>query len=69
MSKGLTLDFETADRITVISLRDHLNYLKQEVKDHIENGQWMHPEDFELSVTKIIPALETILRYYGEDQR
>lgn len=67
MSKGLTLDFETADRITVLSLRDHLNYLKQEVKDHVENGQWMHSEDFELSVTKIIPALETILRYYGED--
>lgn len=68
MSKGLTLDFETADRITVLSLRDHLNYLKQEVKDHVENGSWMHPEDFEQSVTKLIPALETILKYFGEDQ-
>lgn len=68
MSKGLTIDFETADRITVLSLKDHLNYLKQEVKDHVENGNWMHPEDFEQSVTKLIPALETVLKYYGEDQ-
>ena len=67
MSKGLTIDFETADRITVLSLKDHLNYLKQEVKDYVENGKWMHPGDFEQSVTKLIPALETIIKYYGED--
>lgn len=69
MSKGLTLDFDTADRITVLCLKDHLHYLKQEVSNYVENKQWMHPADLEESTTKLIPALETVLKYFGEDQR
>jgi len=62
---GLTLDFETADRITVLSLKDQLSYLREEVRLHVEEGQYMHPEDYHKSMTKLIPALELLIPYYG----
>lgn len=65
MNKGLTIDFETADRITVCSLKDQLGYLKEEVRLHVEEGKYLHPEDYHESMTKLIPALETLIKYYG----
>ena len=62
---GIELDHETADRITLLSLKDHLAYLKEEVRLHVEEGQWLHPEDYHKSMTQLIPALETIIDYYG----
>jgi hypothetical protein len=62
---GLTIDFETADRITVLSLKDQLSYLREEVRLHVEEGQYMHPEDYHMSMTKLIPALELLIPYYG----
>ena len=63
--KGLMIDWETADRITVHSLKDQLSYLKEEVRLHLEEGAYLHPEDYHNSMTKLIPALETIIAYYG----
>lgn len=65
MGRGLELDYETADRITVCSLKSQLSYLKEEVRLHVEEGQYMHPEDYHESMTKLIPALETLIKYYG----
>ena len=65
MGKGLEIDFETADRITLACLKDQLKYLKEEVRLHVEEGQWLHPEDYHKSMTQLIPALETIIDYYG----
>lgn len=65
MGKGLELDWETADRITVLALKDQLKYLKEEVRLHIEEGQYLHPEDYHESMTKLIPAFETLIKYYG----
>ncbi len=65
MSKGLTIDFETADRITLLVLQDSLKYLKQEVNDHVHKGSYMHPEDYHKSMTEYIPALETLIKYFG----
>lgn len=65
MSKGLELDYETADRIALLSLKDHLAYLKEEVRLHVEEGQWLHPEDYHKSMTQLIPSLETLIDYYG----
>lgn len=62
---GLEIDFETADRIAVLVLKDHLKYLKEEVRANDEDGSYMHPEDYQLSVTKYIPALETLIKYFG----
>ena len=55
---GLTLDWETADRITVLTLKDQLAYLKEELRLHREEGQYLHPEDAMMSEFKLIPALE-----------
>jgi len=65
MSKGLELDYETADRITVLSLKDQLGYLKEELRLHLEEGQYLHPEDAYKSEHVLIPALETLIDYYG----
>jgi len=64
MSRGITLDFDTADRITVLVLQDQLKYLRKELEDYKE-GKWLHPEDV-VNNAKIIAALELLIPYYGE---
>ena len=67
MTNGLTIDYETADRIALTVMQDHLGYLKEEVRAHVEDGAYMHPEDYHESMTKYIPALETLIKYFGGD--
>ena len=62
---GLTIPYEVADKITLSCLQDHLKYLKEEVRSHIEDGGYLHAEDYHSSMTKLIPALETLIPYYG----
>lgn len=64
-SKGIFLDYDTADRIAICSLREHLQYLENEVNDHVTRGTWMHPEDLQNTVRNLIPSLKTIIKYYG----
>lgn len=61
----LRIPYEVADGIAVAVLKDQLSYLKEEVRLHVEDGQYMHPEDYEESVTKLIPALELIIPFFG----
>ena len=63
MSKGITLDFDTADRITLLVLHDQLKYLRKELEDYKE-GKWLHPEDV-VKNAEIIAALELLIPYYG----
>jgi hypothetical protein len=63
--RGLTIPFEIADGITLSNLQDQLKYLKEEVRLHVEEGQYLHPEDYHNSMTKLIPALEVLIPYYG----
>ena len=63
MAKKLELDFETADNITLLVLKENRKYLKKDLKEH-EKGAWMHPEDVVYS-TKLIEALDVIIDYYG----
>lgn len=65
MSRGLEIDFETADRITVCTLKDQLRYLKEEIRLHVEEGAYLHPEDYHNSMVQLIPALETLIVYFG----
>ena len=64
-SGGLLIPFEVADGITVACLKDQLGYLKEEVRLHVEEGKYMHPEDYHMSMTKLIPSLETLIHYFG----
>lgn len=62
---GVMLDYETADRIAVDVMKDHLEVLKEEIRLHVEEGQWLHPEDLDKSMTVLIPALEALIDYFG----
>lgn len=64
MSKGLKIPYEVADGITLASLKDQHKYLKEETRLHLEEGQWLHPEDLGKNV-QIINALELLIPYYG----
>ena len=63
--RGLTIPYEVADGIAVAVLQDHLKYLKEEVRLHLVEGQYLHPEDLDNSLTKLIPSLENIIPYFG----
>ena len=63
MSNGLTIDFDTADRITLLVLKDQLKYLRKELEDFKE-GKYLHPEDV-VRNAEIIAALELLIPYYG----
>jgi hypothetical protein len=62
---GMTIDYETADLITKTNLKESLNYLETELRNHFVNGAYMHPEDVYHSQNEYIPALKTIIQYYG----
>ena len=63
MSTGLEIDYETADRITLLDLQSQLKYLRKELEDY-EDGKWLHPEDVTKNI-KLIAALELLIPYYG----
>ena len=64
MSKRkLEIDFETADRITLISLKDQRSYLKKELRQ-FKKGEYLHPEDV-ASNTRLIAAMDLIIKHYG----
>ena len=63
MEKGLMIDYETADRITLSSLKDHRKYLKKELKEY-RQGQWLHPEDV-VRNAELIAALDILIPYFG----
>lgn len=65
MKTGMEIDWETADRITLLNLQDNLKYLQKELKRHKEDGLWMHPDDALHSEYIYIPALRAIIKYYG----
>ena len=63
--KNLEIPFEVADGIVVASLKNHMEYLKEEVRLHVEEGQYLHPEDYHNSMVNLIPSMEKIIAYYG----
>jgi len=64
---GVPIPFEVADAITMATLIEHHGYLREEVRQHVEEGGYMHPEDYHNSVVKFIPAMELLIGYFGGD--
>ena len=62
-TKGVTIDWETADQITAQSLYEHKKALKKHNKI-IENGRWDNTSDIDRN-KEIIKAINVILKYYG----
>ena len=65
MNRGLQIPFEVADGITLANLQDQYNYLKEELRLHLEEGKYLHKEDAYNSQFKLIPALELLIEYFG----
>jgi hypothetical protein len=61
----ISIPYEVSDGITLATLQDHLDYLEEELKDHLENGKWMHPEDVIKSRGEYIPALKVLIKFFG----
>ena len=67
----ITLDGDTADRITLLTLKEYRAYLKKELTEWKKNpktdtnpgGQWLHPEDVVIN-TRVIEALTTVIKQY-----
>ena len=68
----ITLDGETADRITLLNLKEYKSYLTAELtawrnNPHTEDnptGGWMNPEDVTGNV-QAIAALNLIIKHFG----
>jgi hypothetical protein len=65
MVAKLEIPFEVADGIVVASLKEHIGYLKEEVRLHVEEGKYLHPEDYHNSMVNLIPSMELLIAYYG----
>jgi hypothetical protein len=61
--KGLEIDFDTADRITVITLKEQRQYLKKELKD-FNKGEYLHPDDV-VNNTRVVQALDVVIKHFG----
>jgi hypothetical protein len=62
---SITLDNETADRIAVCVMKEHLELLKDDLRQHADEDRFMHPEDLIKTERELIPALETLIKYFG----
>lgn len=78
MSRMLAIDYETADRITLCCLKDQLNYCykekswyeadaagRLELEQKWGHSMWVHKDDYADVISKYIPALETLIAYFG----
>ena len=63
MAGKLEIDIETAERLALISLKDHQKYIKKELKQ-FKKGSYLHPEDVVYN-TRLLEALDTVIKYYG----
>lgn len=69
----ITLDSDTADRITVLNLKEYRGYLKKELAEWKKNpksdsnpdGYWLHPEDVSGNL-RTIEALNLVIKHFGE---
>ncbi len=62
---NITLDLETADQIALAVMQQHCAMLKDEIAQHLKEGTYMHPEDLAKNQNALIPALETLIVYFG----
>lgn len=63
--KNLEIPFEVADGIVLASLKNNIEYLKEEIRLHLDEGKYMHPEDYHNSMVNLIPSMLVLIDYYG----
>jgi hypothetical protein len=65
-SLGLEIDFETADRITLLNLKEYRDRLQKELDDY-QSGEYLHPEDVAGNL-KRIGALNLIIADFSTEE-
>jgi hypothetical protein len=68
----IALDGDTADRITLLNLKEHRGYLKKELSDWKKNprtetnldGYWLHPEDVANNI-ELVEAMNKLIKWFG----
>jgi hypothetical protein len=63
MITGLTLDYETADRITTLNLTDCRKTLREQL-EKFNSGAYVHPDDVVYN-TRLVLAMDVVLSYFG----
>jgi hypothetical protein len=63
MSKKIEIDSDTADRITLIALKEQRKYLKKELAQ-FNKGEYLHPEDVVYN-TRLVQSLDLVIKHYG----
>jgi len=58
------IPWDAADQITLASLENHYNILKEGLDDWYNNRQWMHREDVEEN-SVMMHHLKAVISYYG----
>jgi hypothetical protein len=60
-NKKIELDLDIVDRLALVSLNDHRNYLIDALECGIE---FLHPDDQQRNA-RLIGAFTEVIRYYG----
>ena len=67
MTKGLELDFETADKITVLNLKDAYNYLQIEIEEIRALDEIPDHKAADMCYNvRMVKHIKEVLSYYGE---
>ncbi len=61
----IELDFDAADAITILVLKEHRKMIKKSVKAHLKKGDYMHPEDLVFNQHTLLPALDVVIKHWG----
>ena len=62
---GIEIPWEVADGITLATLKDQLESAEKSLRQYEKKKSWMHPEDVVNYRENLIPALKTIIHYFG----
>lgn len=64
--KELTIPYEVTDGIALATLQNHYSYLMEETRLHVQEGKYLHRDDY-LHNMELIPALQLLIKYFGGD--
>ena len=63
MSIKSEINFEVADRVTLLNLINTRDYLQSELSS-VEDSKWLHHDDV-VKNKKLIEMFDEIIKYYG----
>ena len=62
--EGVSIDWDTANRITVANLNSYKQDLETQVSEHLNEGAYMHPVDLAHNM-QMITAINFVVRDFG----